>query len=509
MKILLVEDSESDAFLLRDALEQSGQEGLELEVADCLQEALDRLDQEHPDLLLLDLGLPECEGMETLERIQARAPDVPVVVLTGLDDDALALEAVREGAQDFLVKGRLAPVDLLRSLRYAEVRGRQERERRELEKRLRESMRVEAAGRLAGGLAHGFNGILAVVAACGEALGEIEGDPEAVRAEAERLLEAAGRGRLLTRELLAFSSQQELEPRRLDLGSLLQGIEPLLQHLVGSPIHLRIQVPAVAAEVVADPSQVERIVMNLVSHARDSMPLGGEVEIRLEEVVVEEERPGGAEPGDYLCLVVEDDGIGIPPERLERLFEPDLEGRELGNDPEFLGLAPLYGIVRQSQGWIEVESEPDRGSCFRVLLPRRPSEVGTWGSRGGGGQPGGLGILLVEDDRDLRFLVGRTLRRAGYQVFEAAHGLEALEMVREEGALPHLLLTNVVMPHMGGVELARKLRERDPELPVVFLSGYPESSLTRAGQVPEGYVFIQKPFLARDLFEILRNILSS
>ncbi|MFW6205616.1 MAG: PAS domain S-box protein, partial [Gemmatimonadota bacterium] len=385
-------------------------------------------------------------------------------------------------------------------------------ESRRLEEQLRQAQKMEAVGRLAGGIAHDFNNLLtAVVGHVKFLLDGLEpGDP--LREEAEGIQESADRARRLTRQLLAFSRQQMLDPRLVDLGAVLESFEPLLRRLIGEDVLLEVVRDDAPSPVVVDPGQLEQVVLNLIVNARDAMPDGGRLTIRTRCLEVGEGGvPGAVDPiaaGRYAVLVVADTGVGMSGETMDRIFDPFFTTKPTGQGTG-LGLSTVYGIINQSSGQIRVESEPGQGTTFTVYLPSAAEGQGrTPGPQREGTPPGGTeSILLVEDDDAVRTLAARVLERAGYTVHTARDGREALDRVGGLEAVD-LLLTDVVMPGLSGRQLADRLRGRDPTLRVVFMSGYTADETIRDREHRVG-AFLEKPFTPDRLAAIVRDVLDS
>ena len=360
--------------------------------------------------------------------------------------------------------------------------------RRERDARLRDVQKMEAVGRLAGGVAHESNNQMTVVLGCTEFVLRRNDLPAAVRAELEQIRRAAERTAGITRQLLAFGRRQLLQLEPLDLGAVVRGFDGILQRSVGAGIRLELRLDAAARPVLADRGQVEQVLVNLVLNARDAMGASGTVTIETAAVRLDAHRradiPGEViPPGAYTMLAVADTGSGIPAEVRPHLFEPFFTTKPVGEGTG-LGLATVYGIVKQSGGFLEVESVPGSGSVFRIYLPtaRRPS------------------VLVVEDEPTVRQLARRTLEGAGCDVLEAAEGGEALALLERNGDRVMCVVTDVLMPGVGGVELLRRLEERRSTLPVVLMSGYADlDELVRDGRVRKGIELMVKPFSPDDL----------
>ncbi|MHB8834361.1 MAG: hybrid sensor histidine kinase/response regulator [Candidatus Methylomirabilia bacterium] len=371
-------------------------------------------------------------------------------------------------------------------------------EKARLEDQLRQSQKVEAIGRLAGGVAHDFNNITAIVLGYAEMLLGALAPDDPSRKWAEQIMEAGRRSAALTRQLLAFSRKQTLQPVVLDLNALLLNLEQMLGRAIGEDIELRFELSADPCLVTADPGQIEQVVTNLVINARDAMPLGGGLTVATAEVELDETYALGREsvvPGKYVMLSLTDTGCGMDKATMDRLFEPFFTTKEKGKGTG-LGLATAHGIVKQSGGQIWAFSEPGRGTTFKICLPRTEAPAGALVVDAGGEAPRGRGelILLVEDEAPLRELCETILTQLGYRVSVAADGLEALRRVREQGLKPDLVVTDVIMPGMSGAEIARELRRDRPDLKVLYMSGYSDDAIARHGVLEAGINFVEKPF---------------
>jgi two-component system, cell cycle sensor histidine kinase and response regulator CckA len=379
------------------------------------------------------------------------------------------------------------------------------------EERLRQAQKMEAIGRLAGSIAHDFNNLLtAILSYCELLLGEIrQGDP--LRADIEQIRQAGQRAAGLTRQLLAFSRRQVLQPKLLSLNTVVESTDGMLRRLIGAAIVLEIRSDPGLWHVLADPGQLEQVLVNLVVNARDAMPHGGRILVATENRELRAESPArgnGVRPGSYVALTVGDNGAGIDPANHARIFEPFFTTKEPGKGTG-LGLSTVYGIVQQSGGHVTVESAPGRGSTFTILLPRHLGGESAAASKVDRRRlPGGTEtLLLVEDEAAVRSSARRLLERQGYTVLEARHGADALRIVEESGRHVDLVVTDLVMPEMGGKELAERLRAHRPALKVLFMSGYTEKAIAAGGVMPPHTGFVEKPFTVEQLMRRLREIL--
>ena len=626
--VLLVEDNPGDARLIREALNDAGARDLKLHHVDRLNSALDSLHHGHYDVMLLDLSLPDGDGIGTVQQAQEGAPDLPIIVLTGLDDEELARQALRDGAQDYLVKGRSDGHLLARAVRYAierkageealrhanetlraviqtspvaiytldldgkirtwnaaaerifgwseaEVLGRpfpaftsgpetadalqallrgemsngfetvrrhmdgslvdvaiwtsplrkadgsisgvvvaatDISERKRLEEQLRQAGRLEAVGRLAGGVAHDFNNLLTIITGYSDLSLNNAATPEPVRRNIEEIRRAAGRAAALTNQLLAFSRKQVLQPKIVDLNSIVTDLEKMLRRLIGEDIDLEIALKPID-HVEADPGQLEQVIVNLVVNARQAMSSGGKLTIETSNQELDEsyaERHVGVNSGKYVMISVTDTGHGMDAETQKHIFEPFFTTKEKGHGTG-LGLATVYGIIKQSGGNIWVYSEPGKGTTFKIYLPvaKQTAELHEAPAPAPTSRRGSETILVVEDEDKLRKLISEVLTGLGYTVIEARNGPEALAIAGRYRQRIHLLLTDVVMPQMGGRELGDKLTKARPDTKVLYMSGYPDNAIVHQGVLEQNVVFLQKPFTTTSLSKKVREILET
>jgi two-component system cell cycle sensor histidine kinase/response regulator CckA len=612
--VLLVEDNPGDARLFLELVRDTGAGRVKLEHVTRLSLALDRLDSGNFDVVLLDLSLPDEQGLATLTRTHAHAPNIPIVVLTGLDDEALAVKAVRAGAQDYLVKGRVDGDLLVRSMRYATERARavEALERREehyrsliensldlvsilnfdgtiryaspsherilgypledlvgqnafsfihpddlpvartafsrlnqsasiecrfrhkdetwrvlesfgrnlshlpgvcglvinsrditdrkrLEEQLHHSQRLEAVGRLAGGVAHDFNNLLMVITGYSQMLLDSMHPGDPARDDLEQVAKAAARATDLTQQLLAFSRRQVARPQVINLNLLIQDMDRMLRRVLGEEVELLNDLAPVLKTVRVDPGQMEQVILNIAVNARDAMPNGGTLAIHTSGLLVTDELERQTPPaGEYVMLSMADTGVGMDARVLARVFEPFFTTKEHGTG---LGLSTSYGIVKQSGGEIWADSKPGAGTTFRIYLPvtqqaadeldvPQPSAV----------LRGTETILLVEDEDGVRHVVETMLKRHGYHVLSSASASEALGVTERLDDAIDLLITDVVMPGMSGRKMAECMLKQRPGMRVLYVSGYGDSIESEAA-------FLQKPFTTDELALKIREVL--
>jgi PAS domain S-box-containing protein len=647
-EVLLVEDNPRDAFALRELLDTSFSIKFVITHVTNMAEAIRHMAVGRYDLVMLDLTLPDSSGLQTFEKAHSVADRVPIIIMTALDDEDLALRAVRGGAQDYLVKGTLTTDLVVRSMRYAIERKRSEdavrqgRERMErlrnqyqnilrstpngicmvdagwhvtyanhamhqmlypderateevqgthlstffcsgddfrdymravnqsvrrlgldrrelelkrfdgssvfcdvsatrldpgdtaagfvltiiditekqqaqlqreaLEQELRQSQKMEAIGMLAGGIAHDFNNILQIVIGQSElALMKMPETPPTVE-ELERITSAGKRGAALTRQLLAFSRRQELEPQPVNLGLLVSGLERMLQRLIGEDIDLATDAEGSLPYISADPGQMEQVILNLCVNARDAMQGGGRVTVETSEVTIDDgNRPHKRlADGHYVRLKVTDTGCGMTPEVQRRIFEPFYTTKDVGKGTG-LGLSTVYGIVKQSGGDIFVTSAPGQGTTFEVFFPVCTKTAdGNCESEAPAveHERGSEVILLVEDESDVRMLMRMLLEEHGYTIVEASNGKEALLLSQHLDGPIDLVITDVVMPELGGPAMYAELQKNRPKTPVIFVSGYTDREVSTK-DLSEHAALLHKPFTPEILMQKIREQLAT
>jgi PAS domain S-box-containing protein len=455
------------------------------------------------------LSVAEVVPREYIDKIQSRLQDQ----LAGRPTPMLEAEVI---AKD----GRRVPLEINTRLIYRAGRpigvqgiARDVSERRALEAQMRQAQKMEAVGRLAGGIAHDFNNLLTVILGYTDDLAERFEQTDPDRARVVSVAAAANRAADLTRQLLAFSRRQILAPKVISLNSVVAGIGAMIERIIGEDIQLSTDLAPDLWNTTADPGQIEQVVMNLVVNARDAMPAGGRLRISTANADLDEEYASdhpGARPGPHVMLAVSDTGCGMDAETRACIFEPFFTTKEAGKGTG-LGLSTVYGIVTQSGGNIWVDSEPGSGSVFKVYLPNGGKEAANSATRHSQQPLTGLPatILLVEDDRDVRRFVQRALVAAGHTVLAAGAPADARRAAIDYRGPIDLLLTDVVMPDIGGRLLAEALLAERPEMKVLYMSGYTNDAIVQHGVFDSSVQFIAKPFTARDLAVKVRQVLDT
>ena len=618
-RLLHVEDEVTDSDLVKVWLQEAG---LEWEVVrvDTREAFVAALEREHFDIVLSDFQLPAFNGLEALKETRARRPELAFVFFTATLGEERAVDALKEGATDFVAKerpARLVPA-LRRAVREAEERAARKRaeedlrqreesfhllfesnphpmwvfdrdtlcflevnsaaiahygysrdeflamritdirpaddagnvvgavrhrlkdgrvidveiaahdiefegragrlvvahdvtERKRLEAQLLQSQKLEAVGQLAAGVAHDFNNLLNVITGYSELLLRSLPAKGTDRERTEQVRRAAERGAGLTRQLLAFSRRQVLEPRVLDLNAALADVQSMLTRLIGEDIRIVTSFDPALGRVFADPGQMEQVLVNLVVNARDAMPEGGALVLETSNVDLDESyartHPGST-PGRHVRLAVSDTGHGMDAATASRVFEPFFTTKPRGKGTG-LGLATVHGIVQQSGGHVDVYSELGHGTTFKIYLPRVEAEEARPADEGARVEPhrGTETIVLVEDEDGLRALIREVLEDAGYRVAEAADPEHGLAAVRAQPGGIDLLMTDVILPQMRGNELADRVREISPRARVVFMSGYTDEAIGQHAVLTPGAHFLQKPFTLDALLAKVRAVL--
>lgn len=512
LRVLIVEDSKDDTALLLRNLRQGGYDPAHSRVQ-TMAEMEAALEEGDWDVIIADYTLPQFSGLAALELYQARELDLPFILVSGTVGEEEAVAAMKAGAHDYLLKGnltRLAPA-VRRELREAEMR----RERRRFEKRLQTRDRLATVGQLAAGIAHDFNNIMAVISLYSETLVKKPDHPKR-EVHLTTINEQAQHAAKLIAQILDFSRASVMERTSLDLLPFVREVIELLRRTVPENIAIDLVAEEIAYPVEVDPTRLQQALMNLAVNARDAMVNGGELKLTLSRLTLKlNERPPlpGMEAGEWICLAVRDTGKGIPPDTLPHIFEPFFTTKQPGQGTG-LGLAQAYGIVKQHGGEIDVESRLGQGTTFTIFLPAL-DELGSDSSDGRGAEhttsPTATGqetILLVEDDEATRQAIQDTLELLGYQILTAGTGRDAFTLFEERREDIDLVLTDMVMPEMGGIDLYQALQTQEPGVKVAVMTGYPLDDKGKRLLEQGAVTTIQKPFSGDDLAHKVRQVLA-
>ncbi|MEM8883266.1 MAG: response regulator [Planctomycetota bacterium] len=495
LHVLYVESNEDDAQRALQCLQDAGYETL-AEIVQDESAYRESLSTSAWHIVLSDVTLPSFGALPALRLLRRTSLRVPFIIVSSSMSEETMVQCIELGADNLVLKNnleRLAPVVSDALERYEE---REQRE--ELLRQLRQAQKMEAVGRLAGGVAHDFNNMLTVIQGYGNILKRKLAPRGECVDEIEQLLGASNRAATLTRQLLAFSRSQPVQLQVLDIGRAVEDLRKMIGRLLGDDIKFEVDVAESTGSVRADPGQLEQVLVNLVVNARDAMPEGGTLAVRTDAVQLgagDVPEAPGLRAGPYVRIQVRDSGAGMDAETQRHIFEPffTTKDRDKGTG---LGLATVYGIVRQFRGAIRVRSAPARGTTFEIFLPQVPAEESAPAEEQQTPLAEGRGsILLVEDDDAVRALLVSELQEAGYTLHAAPDAETALKVALEFD----LLVTDVVMPGLSGPELAERLRARRPDLRVLFVSGFQDPERTRLPELDGRTAFLAKPFQPDEL----------
>lgn len=497
LTVLIAEDLPDDAELLLHELRGAGYE-VSWQRVDTEADFLAGLET-RPDIILSDYAMPRFGGLRALELARARCPGIPFILVSGTMGEESAVEAVKRGAVDYLLKDRIARLGP--AVRRALQEVAEGNRRKELEAQFIEAQKMEVLGQLASGVAHDFNNILMTIMGYNELIAGKATDDGAVQEYSAEIRHASERAAGLTRQLLVFSRKEKVLPVILNLNDLVSDLEKMLRRLLGENIEMTLIPGSERCLIRADSGYVGQVLMNLAVNARDAMPQGGKLNISVSET---------GPDNSMVALAVTDNGTGMTEEVKTRLFEAFFTTKPKGKGTG-LGLATCQTIVQQSGGRIEVESEPGRGTTFRVLFPRAEGPVA-------GIVPAGLDepipggtetLMVVEDEGSVRDLACGVLESRGYHVLRAANGWEALHLARSQKDPPvELVVTDVIMPVMDGKMMAAWLRAAIPKIKILFTSGYIEEALEPEGAHDPGVEYLPKPYSPATLARKVREMLN-
>ncbi len=507
LRALIIEDSQNDCDLLLGMLCRGGYDVVHKRA--CNPATLGTLlEDEEWDIVISDYSMPGFKGTDALAMVRKKGLDVPFVFLSGTIGEEIAVNAMRAGAQDYVIKGkaaRLLPA-IQRELREAELR----RERRQMEQRVRQLEKFESLGKLAGGVAHDFNNVIGAIMGWAE-IGVDRVPSASPEAQLFRNIGIqANRAACLTRQLLAYARRQVLEPKNIDLNQLVNETTTLLQKTIGEQIEVKMVLAPELQTTRADPSQVEQVLMNLCFNARDAMPKGGQLLIETRNVDLDShycERRADAQPGRHVQLSVSDTGVGMDAATIERIFEPFFTTKEVGKGTG-LGLATVLGIVKQHGGFVDVYSEPGKGTAFRVHFPASEGAAEALHQVDDAPVRGGTEtILLAEDHEGMREMAQAILETLGYHLVLARDGEEAVHQFATHQNDISLVLIDVIMPKLDGVDAYEQICKVKAGVPVIFTSGYSDHGPLLASLSTNGAMILQKPYGSKVLARRVRELL--
>jgi len=510
LQILIVEDNPADAELLVMELRRSGfvfdWHRVEKEAEYLAKLTCDL------HLILSDFEMPEFNGLRALELLKQQSKlDIPFVIVSGTIGEEMAVEAMRKGADDYLLKDRIIRLGpaVRRVLHEVEERA----EHRRLEAQFIEAQKMEVVGQLAGGVAHDFNNVLAVIIGYSELIADGVGPDHPMQKHIEEVKHAADRASGLTRQLLVFSRKQTVQAVEIDPNEVVESMEKMMGRLIDENVEMTVIYGNQIGMIKADAGYIWQVLMNLVVNARDAMPNGGKLAIETSAVMLNETYVSahpGTTSGNYIMLSVSDTGTGMTDEVKARLFEALFTTKPPGKGTG-LGLATCQTIVRQSGGHIDVISELDKGTTFQVYFPRIDQPLTGMVSPSSKVEPlrgGTETVLVVEDEPSLRHLAQGVLKAQGYNVLTAPNGQDALRVVDEHQGKPiALVFTDVIMPRMGGKAMAEWLQITYPDLKILFTSGYTEDAIAHHGVLDAGIEFLPKPYTPIALVRKVRELL--
>jgi len=511
LHILHLEDDPNDAALIQSTLEE-GNIACAITRVQNHDDFVAALERGGIDLILSDFSLPTFDGTSALKTAHAKWPAIPLIFVSGTLGEERAVDSLKNGATDYVLKGHLAR--LVPAVRRAMQEVKERADRRKLESQFIEAQKMEVIGHLASGVAHDFNNILAVIMGYSDLIAADLGLDGSLRKYAEEIRHASERAAGLTRQLLIFSRKQTVQPVVLDLNDVVKDLDKMLRRLIDEHIEMTIVPGKQISHIKADAGQIGQVLMNLAVNARDAMPNGGKLTIAIGNVRFDENDAhtrAAVVPGDYVMMSVSDTGTGMTDEVKKRLFEAFFTTKQAGKGTG-LGLATCQTIVQQCGGYIEVQSETGKGSTFKIYFPRveQAVDVSTKIAETSQLPHGTETLLLVEDDPSVRHLACSILETQGYNVLRANNGQDALHVAREHKGSPiRLVVTDVIMPVMSGKVMAEWLKTTYPDLKILFTSGYTDDAIEQHGVLEAGVAFLSKPYTPATLACKVRAMLDN
>jgi two-component system cell cycle sensor histidine kinase/response regulator CckA len=507
LRVLMIEDSEDDAALLLRELKSGGYE-IESERVDLPETLKSAFESKQWDLVVSDFSMPHFSGTDALRFVREKGSDVPFIFVSGTIGEETAVEALKNGAQDYLMKTnlkRLVPA-VQRALRESEQR----KKNKQMEIHLHQLQKFEAIGKLAGGIAHDFNNVIGAILGWAE-VGYRDAEPDSpAHGRFEKIMDQAAWAGRLTAQLLAFARRQMLKPQNTDLNKLVAEGMGLLRRVIGEQIEVRIVECADLRPALIDPAQIEQVLMNLCLNSRDAMPQGGRLIIETQNAEIDEDFCRAhpyARAGSFVLLSVSDTGTGMDAVTAAQVFEPFFTTKQLGKGTG-LGLATVYGVVRQHNGFVYLYSEPGKGTTFRVYLPAgsgiaQPREA----KRNDQIPEGTETILLAEDNDGLREAAKEMLEKLGYRVILATNGTEAVEAFAKNPDAIDLIIMDVVMPRVSGPAAFAEIAAVRPDLRILFSTGYTAEAASLISLANQGASVLQKPYTLKNLGQTVRAVL--
>ncbi|HET8846798.1 MAG TPA: response regulator [Ktedonobacteraceae bacterium] len=511
MKILLIDDNPFDRELLKRGLTPLFEDIRYVEVIDAqtFENALLVLDYE---LVFTDYQLKWTTGLDVLKRIRQSSASLPVIMVTDTGSEEIATEAMKNGLNDYVLKTHLTrlPIAVTECLQKSQL----QQEHRDLEAQLQKAQRMESLGLLVSGIAHDFNNLLAAIMGYAQRGMQNISPEHTLYEQFQHIQDRAEQGARMTKQLLSFARGTPLDPEQLLVSQMFTSLSDFLQKLMGPTIELHIESALDLHSVYADRTQIEQVLVNLCLNARDAMPEGGQLTISARNIVIDPLSPLSQTDmlaGPYVLLTITDTGIGMDEQIQARLFEPFFTTKDIGVGTG-LGLAVVYGIVKQHHGFIQVQSTPGKGTTFSLYLPsaeiiqeEKQDVLPPRQEPQGGSET----ILLLEDDVDIQLVMSEFLRDCGYRVLLANDGEEGLEIFRKHSSSIALVITDIMMPKMKGKDFQGYIRQHNPRTKVLVVSGYQEIDLKRRQLLDSQSAFLPKPFALDDLARKVRNILES
>ncbi|GCE22992.1 hybrid sensor histidine kinase/response regulator [Dictyobacter kobayashii] len=517
MKVLLIDDNPFDRELVKHKMEQVWPDIQWKEVTN--QQAFSAImKQPDFDFVLTDYQLKWTTGIDVLKFIIKCCPDLPVFMVTDTGSEELAVEAMKLGLSDYVLKTHLSRLPL--AIEDFFQRRQLKNEHEVLQKQIQQAQKMESLGLLVSGLAHDFNNLLAgMMGYAQQGIKHSSANPELAE-YFQHIFTRAEQGARMTRQLLTFARGSHLEPMRIQMNTLIAQTLEFVGTLLGPTIKIEFNPDATIADLYADPTQLEQMLVNLCINARDAMPHGGTLRVETHTFQLHKGKQDArftAQPGPYVQITITDTGEGMSPEVLARLFEPFFTTKDVGRGTG-LGLSVVYGIIQQHHGFIEVTSQPGKGTCFALYFPVAEQvslEETTLNERAASEKvtpsvktPGKVTILVVEDDPDVQQVICEVLREEGYTILLASDGEEGLQLFQEHIATIRLVIADIMMPKMQGKEFQQQIRRRQPETKVLVMSGYQQIQLQQKDLLDPNSDFLQKPFDLDILLEKVHTLIN-